>query len=1031
MQPLIFPRPQTPHIVAGTGPRGKPELAPAYPVIVSPGIIPDSVPLRKESAVCSPSQHVQLTPTVPSCYPGSWAGEMQPSIPLPGSSVSSRRARHKPVDPWLLTSALLALIPAFAIIKPGLPATADGLVHLWRALEVTRLLQAGILYPRWAPDFYLGYGYPFFNFYAPGVHLAVGLLALSGLGVLRAYVAIQVIALFLYPTGAYLAARAIYPAAPNTSGGQRSAAAPAALLASALYLYAPLRWRELFIQGNLSQLVALALLPWCAWALARATRRPRSHWVALAGLLLAALVYLHHPSAFLAFPLLLVYGLQLAIVGGAARGLRHLLQGVLAVGLAFILGIALSAPFWLPSLLELPAVGIGSIEIGMFNVHLNLLSLDELLSPAVLLDRSALNPPMPNSLGSAQLLLALPGLLLAITWARGRRRAALAEAGTAPVDDGGWGRHQAGLALACVAVLLLICVLMMIPLSAALWDRLPLARLIAFPWRLLGPALLWSALLGGAALFAVHSHLRTIILVLLLVLVPLSTAPYLFPRPFAPAHEPVVGDLTRYELNGGAKGTASANEYLPIWVQDPDPPPVMTEDLMAGHTPSLLDARQLPVDSRVASLRDAPYEHVYWLDLPSTSPVQLRQFFFPGWHAELDGLPAAIVLGGKYGLMEVVVPAGPHVLSVGFGTTPSRQAGGLAALVALLVVMAMMAWEYRRKREADPPLGPRHARERGDWAVLLAAATILALTGIKLWLVEPGTDWFRLSSPVASPDGMRAALHAQFVNGIELIGYSLRQDDVRQGGVVELRLYWQALKPQSANIRPFLHLDAPTGEVTWANETKLNAGDKPSSGWPVGFYVVDDYRLALPVDTPAVLAALQVGLLDAGGERVRLSDGRDQITVTPLRVREQRPLRAGALPASRQEYRFGPMIRLVGHATTLANDGTDLDVTLYWQASAPVPANYTVFVHVLDGSGQSLGQQDGPPMGGWYPSAAWEPGQVIADRHHISLSAPVPPGDVRLAVGLYTLADGTRQPAFDSTGARQSDDQIILALSAP
>jgi len=196
----------------------------------------------------------------------------------------------------------LALIPILAITRPGIPHTADGYVHILRTLEVSHLLREGVLYPRWAPDFYLGYGYPFFNFYAPGAHLLAALAALTGLGVVRGVVAVQVAALLLYPTGAYLAARSLF----TTDAGARWAR-PAALVSAALYLYAPLRFRELFTQGNLSQLLALALLPWCAWLLTEAIRRVDLCWSAAAGMALAGLVYAHHPSAFLGFPFLAVY----------------------------------------------------------------------------------------------------------------------------------------------------------------------------------------------------------------------------------------------------------------------------------------------------------------------------------------------------------------------------------------------------------------------------------------------------------------------------------------------------------------------------------------------------------------------------------------------------------------------------------------------------------------------------------------------------------------------------------------------------
>jgi uncharacterized membrane protein len=53
------------------------------------------------------------------------------------------------------------------LTRPGLPAGTDAEIHVPRVAEFARILADGVLYPRWAPDFYLGYGYPLFNFYAP------------------------------------------------------------------------------------------------------------------------------------------------------------------------------------------------------------------------------------------------------------------------------------------------------------------------------------------------------------------------------------------------------------------------------------------------------------------------------------------------------------------------------------------------------------------------------------------------------------------------------------------------------------------------------------------------------------------------------------------------------------------------------------------------------------------------------------------------------------------------------------------------
>jgi len=103
-------------------------------------------------------------------------------------------------------------------------------------------------------------------------------------------------------------------------------------------------------------------------------------------------------------------------------------------------------------------------------------------------------------------------------------------------------------------------------------------------------------------------------------------------------------------------------------------------------------------------------------------------------------------------------------------------------------------------------------------------------------------------------------------------------------------------------------------------------------------------------------------------------------------------------------------------------------VTLYWEATAVPAEDYTVFVHLLDGSGSLRGQGDGPPVGGDYATSLWVPGEVIADEHVVTIHADAPPGDYSLAAGLYRLADGVRLPVQDADGVSQPGDRVVLPV---
>lgn len=82
-----------------------------------------------------------------------------------------------------------------------------------------------------------------------------------------------------------------------------------------------------------------------------------------------------------------------------------------------------------------------------------------------------------------------------------------------------------------------------------------------------------------------------------------------------------------------------------------------------------------------------------------------------------------------------------------------------------------------------------------------------------------------------------------------------------------------------------------------------------------------------------------------------------------------------------------------------AQSGDTLQVSLQWRATQPPAANYTVFLQLLDASGQVVAQRDRWPADGLFPTAALTAGQVITDN--LALPLDVPPGVYRLITGLY------------------------------
>jgi Flp pilus assembly protein TadD len=127
-----------------------------------------------------------------------------------------------------------------------------------------------------------------------------------------------------------------------------------------------------------------------------------------------------------------------------------------------------------------------------------------------------------------------------------------------------------------------------------------------------------------------------------------------------------------------------------------------------------------------------------------------------------------------------------------------------------------------------------------------------------------------------------------------------------------------------------------------------------------------------------------------------------------------------AVPAN---LHFGDTITLRSY--TASHDDERLQVTLYWEASAPPAEDYQVFVHMVDASEQLLAQGDSGPLDGRYPTSQWRTNTLIEDQHTILLDESLSAGEYRVLIGLYRLADGTRLPTTPAD-ERVANDGVLV-----
>ena len=302
----------------------------------------------------------------------------------------------------------------------------------------------------------------------------------------------------------------------------------------------------------------------------------------------------------------------------------------------------------------------------------------------------------------------------------------------------------------------------------------------------------------------------------------------------------------------------------------------------------------------------------------------------------------------------------------------------------------------------------------GDWRLLDAADGFLLLkreadAGPQ---TLPDAFFSFARAPDAAPE---YPLDITFGDAVRLLGFDVLDAPFERR--VSLRLYWQALRPNlPADLRLWAQLYDDAGQPLTdpVLQPAVAAVWYPPSRWRAGEVVVVQTLPDAPGDAFHLAAAVVRGdtladfgrRLSARGASVS-HDGGTWATVASFRrggwalatLPPTLPLRS----LSPLEATFGGGLRLTGVRLSPAA------AVLRWETDAPLPFDYTLFLHLLDADGNLIAQADAQP--GWLvslPVTRWEPGRPILTG--TPLPADLPPGRYRVRVGWYNWQTLERLP---------------------
>jgi hypothetical protein len=276
-------------------------------------------------------------------------------------------------------------------------------------------------------------------------------------------------------------------------------------------------------------------------------------------------------------------------------------------------------------------------------------------------------------------------------------------------------------------------------------------------------------------------------------------------------------------------------------------------------------------------------------------------------------------------------------------------------------------------------------------------------------------------------------IHAWVEDELHVLGYDLPRDEVRAGDHLELVLYATAPDVLTDIWMPYAGL-GPV-EAAWTTDSRLLTPD-----WLPGEVVVQRYEIPVPPSLEPGEYGLRLGYTDlTGGRDLEFTSGGKTIDLASVTVLPS----DGALFTSNALANLDNTIALVAaralvglqtrqaiwEAPLLAEAGQPLHLLLTWRAIRSPRESTTVFIHLLDSSGQFVAGHDYTPLGGasptylWFPK--WLPGQTLLDPYRFVLPDDLPAGEYVLEVGMYGMTSLRRLPVVDSAG-NLAGDRVIL-----
>lgn len=558
----------------------------------------------------------------------------------------------------LQTLALIIIsFPAFAsIINPFYFSMHDD-QQIARLYLLVRAVGEGNIFPRWVNGLGFGFGYPLFNFYPPLIYYMGLIFHTIGFSFIWSTKLMFIASILTGSVGAYLLARNFF-------------SRKIAYVVVTLYTYFFYRAVVMYVRGALAEFFAGSVLLFLFDALIRMYRKPSLGAMVYVATAFGVLILAHPLIAFPSVIYIIFFGLFL--LAKAKDRFKFMWKGLWGG----VLGLGLSAFFWLPSLVERKYTLVDAIlthELASYQIHF-VCPYQFWFSPWGFGGSEAgCIDGMTFQLGHIHIFILIMAIAL-LAWSIIRHRL-----------------KQRTHMMLFILFLLLFTLFMATDYSAFIWSRISFLWYLQFPWRFLAFAAVFIALLGGYAIDALSNFIsRFRVLPWLLVIgvcliVIVKYLPYFHPQRYLD-----VTDAQRTSFDEIAWRISSTSfEFVPKQVAVTKSSQNTTilniqKNNLPDHPMTVISGSGI-----IQSIRNTNELQEYSVRSDKGFVGQINTYYFPGWHVYLDGKETPINTQNTYYLMRITIPPGNHTVQAIFRNTQIRTIGDSISILSLFILCGL------------------------------------------------------------------------------------------------------------------------------------------------------------------------------------------------------------------------------------------------------------------------------------------------------------------------------------------------------